>query len=140
MQKAIVIIIGGVALLLFSIGLYKACQLALENKPDKVEYFNTHYWTYIITSINGILIVNLSSLLGLRLFAKENINIRQWVAFAYLIALLVIFLFWARRNFDEGDVMPVVIPQLSKSFFALLLAALGMMLKESLERGSDKKT
>ena len=97
---------------------------------EEVKEFNKNYWTYIITSVNGLLVVNLSSLLGFEFFTKAaEVKIQQYLAFGYLLALLFIFFFWAQKKFNEDETMPVVIPQLSKSFFALLLAGLGVLLK-----------
>lgn len=130
MQKIIVIIIALMALLLFGLGLLAAFEV-MDKKPEEIAEFNKSYWAYIINSVNGLLIINLTSLLGLQLFKKEKINLRQWVAFVYLLTLLVIFIIWANHDFDQGESMPVVIVEISKSFFALLLAALGMILKEN---------
>jgi hypothetical protein len=78
------------------------------------------------------LIINLSSLLGVTLFEAEKIAFRQWVALFYMLILLVVFVLWALKDFDNSEIIPVVISQISKSFFALMLAALGMILKETI--------
>ena len=128
MQKIIVTTIAMMALLLFGIGLFKAFQAYCEGKAAA---FNTSFWTYIVTSVNGLLIINLTSLLGLQLYEKDPITLRQWVAFVYLLMLLGIFLFWAFNDFDSDGKIPTILVEISKSFFALLLAALGMILKEN---------
>jgi len=133
-MQVIIYIIAFIALLLFAIGLIKAHKIAKGGNPEEVKEFNKNYWTYIITSVNGLLVVNLSSLLGFTISLKEaNVKIQQYLAVGYLITLLFMFLFWAQRKFNEDEKMPVVIPQLSKSFFALLLAGLGIILKGVVE-------
>jgi hypothetical protein len=130
MKVIIIYIIAAIALLLFAIGLIKARKIAKDGNPEEVKEFNKSYWTYIITSVNGLLVVNLSSLLGFEFSLREaDVKTQQFLAAGYLITLLFIFLFWAQRKFNEDEKMPVVIPQLSKSFFALLLAGLGIILK-----------
>ena len=131
MKKTILLIIALVALALFLFGLFEAYQVMGE-KPEEVKKFNDSFWTYIITSINGLLIINLSSLLGVTLFEAEKIAFRQWVALFYMLILLVVFVLWALTDFDTSESIPVVISQISKSFFALMLAALGMILKETI--------
>jgi hypothetical protein len=133
MEKVFIIIIAASALLMYVVGLLMAFKVAGKADPIATEAFNKSYWSHVLTSVNSLLILNLSTLLGLPAeLSKSSINVQQTVAVAYLVLLLFIFIYWGlRKKFEEGNRMPVVIPQLSKSFFALMLAALGLILKSS---------
>jgi hypothetical protein len=141
LKQAVLFVIALIGILLFTLGIIEAFKLAnTTGKEAAISEFNKGYWSYIITSINGILTINLGVLLGVEIvttrynaMSLSNIlkfeNVQLIAAILFLLTLLITFLVWAiKYNFAENALMPTIIPQIAKTFFALILAVLGVVL------------
>ncbi len=141
LKQVVLFVIALIGILLFTIGIIEAFKLAANttNNTD-MENFNKGYWSYIITSINGILTINLGVLLGVEIVLIRNKefsvtsffkfeNVQLIAAILFLLILLITFLVWALKyKFSEDISIPTIIPQIAKTFFALILAVLGVVL------------
>lgn len=141
LKQAVLFVVALVGLLLFTIGIIEAFKLAKAATTDaEVLEFNKNYWSYIITSINGLLTINLGVLLGVEIVMTKGYeslagkffkfeNIQLITAIYFLLILLITFLVWAIKfDFNETARMPTIIPQIAKTFFALIVAVLGLVL------------
>ena len=114
-----------IVLLMFTAGLLQARHYTEKNRPGDMPAFSA----YFVSSANAILVANLGALLGIEITlgvsqlasAASQLIAAGW----YALCLLLVFVYWARKGFEEEkDKIVSVIPELGRSAAGILLALL----------------
>jgi len=133
-KKFLMAIIAGGAMLIFLVLVIYAAMLTSDGTPEQMPAFAIT----TISSVNGILLANLGTILGIglglrggfRRLKDEKTSVAQlFAAIFYCFVLVGVFLYWATQGFTEDpEVIVKSIPEIGRTSIGIAIAVLGSWL------------